>query len=110
MKYAIKIEIGTTLPLYSFQYVADRYAAKMIDNFPELEWCDVDVYEMGKPQGFHGYNRNPPPLRRCIDCKYCFMGEDHIHGYCRRKNEIVFVENTCGDFEKMVECGQYDNQ
>ena len=103
MKYSIKIEIGTTLPVYTLQYVANRYAAKMIDNFPELEWCDVEVHETGKQHGEHAYNRNPPPLRRCIDCKHIFMGEDHIHGYCRRKNQIVCAENTCGDFEQMWE-------
>lgn len=68
MKYAIKIEVGTTLPTYSFNYVAERYAAEMINNFPELEWCDVEVHEVGKPHGLHGYNRNPPT---CGDFEKC---------------------------------------
>ena len=111
MKYVIKIEVGATLPLYTFQYVADRYAAKMIDLFPELEWCDVEVHEAGKPQGKCAYNRNPPPLRRCDDCKHVFKGEDHIHGYCKKTaREVMLGSGTCGDFEKEWSCSYYDNK
>lgn len=104
MKYSIKIEVGVTLPKYELQYVAERYAAKMIDNFPELEWCDVDVCDAEHPHGLHVYNRNPPPLRRCVYCKYVFKGEDHMSGYCKKTaREVALNGFACGDFEKMWE-------
>lgn len=99
MTYSIIIEIGFTgSSNLDKTELAARYADKVINEFPEIEWCDVEVHEAGKPNGKKGFSRNPPPLRRCIDCKYCFIGADNLHCYCRRRNDVMRLLDTCGDY------------
>lgn len=99
MEFAVLIDIGVTGPSgYDKTWLAERYASKMIEDFPEIKWCDVEVHEVGKPKGDKGVSRNPPPLRRCYDCKHCFMGDDYRHCYCKSKQQVMDITNSCGDF------------
>jgi hypothetical protein len=99
MKFAVSIDICFTGPSgYDKTWVANQYAGKMIENFPEIEWCDVEVHEVGKSEGDKGFSRNPPPLRRCYDCKHCFIGSDQKHCYCKYQHQIMEITDSCGYF------------
>lgn len=99
MTYSVIIEIGITVPPNKDETeVAQRYANKVINEFPEIEWCDVEVHEAGKPNGKKGFSRNPPPIRRCLDCKYAFIGADNVHCYCRYRGCVMNITDVCGDY------------
>lgn len=99
MEFAIRIDIGMIGPDgYDKTWLAECYASEMIKKFPEIKWCDVEVHEAGRPKGDKGFSRNPPPLRRCYDCKHCFMGDDYQHCYCKYNHQVMDITSTCEDF------------